>query len=158
MSTTSIASLPVRSAYSADVAISAAPVAGPRGEVRVRTIFASGTPSQASRSELKGLRLKRRLKGFVTEAHGENWKVLFVINGEQVPYELPSKELKHAKIEERYQPFEMDEFVPSAPGLAGKLYKFRPLAKTAAAALETLELDPEQTKKRDLILGRSKKA
>ena len=124
---------------------------------RARPILVPKPPA-ASNAKLKGFALKRRLKGFVSEALGETWKAVFVVNGEQIPYELPSKELKSADIKARYQPFEMDEFVPTVPGLVGKVYAFRPLAKVSAARLETFPLDSEQTKKRNRILARFKKS
>jgi hypothetical protein len=123
---------------------------------RVRPILVP-KPNAGSKAKLKGFALKRRLKGFVSEALGETWKAVFIVNGEQIPYELPSKELKSADIKARYQPFEMDEFVPTIPGLVGKVYAFRPLAKVSAATLEAFPLDSEQTKKRNRILARFKK-
>jgi len=54
----------------------------------------------------------------------------------------------------RFQPFEMDEMVPLQAGVAGKLYRFLPLANAKDAFVETLTLDPERQKKRDRIFAR----
>jgi hypothetical protein len=164
MSYATIASLPlsvqtVKYGMEPNISIASAVVAE-RITVRdgVRTITAIGARSNSSRAKIKGFSLKRRLKGFISEAIGETWKAVFVVNKEEIPYELPAKELKQSGIKERYQPFEMDEFIPTIPGMIGKVYQFRPLAKSTAATLETLKLDSEQIRKRDLILARFKKA
>lgn len=102
----------------------------------------------------RGFVVKRRLKGILMEAHGDTWRVVFVENGEKIPYDLPAERLRKAGIETRYQPFEMDEMEPIQNELAGKIYRFRPLAEAKDAFLEILPLDPERQRKRDLILAR----
>jgi len=100
--------------------------------------------------------VKRRLKGFIADAHGETWRVIFVEKGEKIPYDLPANYLRKAGVEQRYQPFEMDELEPTDPTLSGKVYRFRPLAPTNSAILESLPLDPERERKRNLILKKFK--
>jgi hypothetical protein len=114
----------------------------------------------ASRTEVKpeaaarNLMVTRKLKGFVFQNTGEIWRVMFIENGKEVPYDLPAARLHRAGIRERYQPFEMDELQPISPDIVGKVYRFRPLAKTTDVFNETLPLDPERQRKYDLIIAR----
>ena len=96
----------------------------------------------------------RKLKGYVANNESETWRVIFVVDGKEVPYDVPRDNLYKAGIQVRYQPFEMMELRPASSELSGKIYRFRPLAKTSDAQLETLPLDPERQRKYDLILER----
>ncbi len=101
----------------------------------------------------------RKLKGFISQNTGDTWRVMFVDNGRSVPYDLPAARLYKAGIQERYQPFEMDELESISPEIVGKVYRFRPLAKATDVFNETLPLDAERQRKYDLIiaqLGKSK--
>ena len=118
----------------------------------------------ASPKELKpeaaprNLMVTRKLKGFVSQNTGEIWRVIFIDNGKNVPYDLPAARLYKAGIRERYQPFEMDELQPISPDIVGKVYRFRPLAKATDVFNETLPLDPERQRKYDLIIARLAKS
>lgn len=117
----------------------------------------SDNPSRASggrKDDWKKFRVNRRLKGFVADAQGETWRVIFIENGNEIPYDLPADPLRRVGIVARFQPFEMDEMVPLQAGVAGKLYRFLPLAEAKDALLETLTLDPERQQKRDRIFAR----
>lgn len=139
-------------------------VGSPRGEASVyKASFRSlGTIGVAhASSEVKQLRqftVKRRLKGFLSEVHGTTCRAIFVVNGKEVPYDLPAKQLKQAGVEVRYQPFEMDELEPNISGVAGKVYRFRASAKSNDVTMEMIPLDPERIRKRDLIFAKLKKA
>ena len=106
----------------------------------------------------KSFVVKRRLKGFVTELTGDNWRVVFVVDAKEVTYDLPAKPLKDAGITARFQPFEMDELESVKPGTSGKLYEFRPLAEVDDAALDPLNLDPDRKQKLQRILAHFKKS
>ena len=96
----------------------------------------------------------RKLKGFISQNTGDTWRVIFVDNGRSIPYDLPAARLYKAGIQERYQPFEMDELESISPEIVGKVYRFRPLAKATDVFNETLPLDPERQRKYDLIIAR----
>jgi hypothetical protein len=126
---------------------------------RVRSLASDPIPNDRSRrNELRGFIVKRRLKGFVTDTQGETWRVTFVENRREIPYDLPAENLRKAGIETRYQPFEMDELESIRPDISGKVYRFRPLAETKDAFLDTLPLDPDRQSKRDLILAYFRKS
>ena len=94
----------------------------------------------------------RRLKGFLVEVQGADARVAFIENGETILYDLPAEQLRRAGITARNQPFQMDE-VEMQAGDEGWFvgYRFLPLAKLADAYIETLNLDDERKRKRDLI-------
>ncbi len=94
----------------------------------------------------------RRLKGFVVEVHGVDARVAFVENGQTILYDLPADQLRSAGITVKNQPFQMDE-VEMLVGNEGWFvgYRFLPLAKLEDAFIETLNLDDERKRKRDLI-------
>ncbi len=85
----------------------------------------------------------RRLKGFLVEV---------VENGQTILYDLPAEQLRRAGITAKNQPFQMDE-VEMQAGDEGWFvgYRFLPLAKLSDAYIETLNLDDERKRKRDLI-------
>lgn len=111
-----------------------------------------------TKQSLRDFIVSRKLKGYVANNESSVWRVVFVIDGKEVHYDIPGENLRKAGIQVRYQPFEMDELRPSSPDLSGKIYRFRPLAKTSDAQIETLPLDAERQRKYDLILGRFGKA
>ena len=94
----------------------------------------------------------RRLKGFLVEVQGADARVAFIENGETILYDLPAEQLRRAGITARNQPFQMDE-VEMQAGDEGWFvgYRFLPLAKPSDAYIETLNLDDERKRKRDLI-------
>ncbi len=98
------------------------------------------------------VRVLRRLKGFLIEMQGADARVAFVENGQTIHYDLPAEQLRHAGISARNQPFQMDE-VEMQAGDEGWFvgYRFLPLAKPSDAYIETLDLDDERKRKRDLI-------
>ena len=104
--------------------------------------------------ELRNFIVTKKLKGFVSQNDGEIWRVVFIDNGKEVPYELPASRLHRAGIQARYQPFEMDELQPISRDMAGKVYRFRPLAKANDVFIETLPLDSDRQRKYDLIIAR----
>jgi hypothetical protein len=120
-----------------------------------RTTFdASG-----SHSAIRDFRVIRKLKGFVAQTEGEKWRVIFVNEGKEIPYDLPAQALQKAGIQARYQPFEMQELESIYSEISGKIYRFRALADFDDVFIETLPLDPERQRKYDLILahfGKSK--
>lgn len=126
---------------------------------RVRPLSVDSVQSQRSRrNEFRDFIVKRRLKGFVTDTQGETWRVTFVENRQEIPYDLPADKLRKAGIEALYQPFEMDELEPIRSEFSGKIYRFRPLAEAKDAFLETLPLDSDRQRKRDLILAYFRKS
>jgi hypothetical protein len=94
----------------------------------------------------------RRLKGFLVKVQGEDARVAFVENGQTILYDLPAEQLRRAGITAENQPFQMDE-VEMQAGDDGWFvgYRFLPLAKLFDAYIETLNLDDERKRKRDLI-------
>ncbi len=69
-----------------------------------------------------------------------------------IPYDLPAERLRANGITAKNQPFQMDE-VEVQTGDGGTIvgYRFLPLAKPSDAYIETLNLDDERKRKRDLI-------
>jgi hypothetical protein len=100
-------------------------------------------------------RVLRRLKGFLVEEQGRECKVAFVENNAPVFYYLPSSGLRNAGVTAENQPFEMDEFESKNPdGSFSTGYTFRPLAGSADAFSDSLNLDGTRQQKRNLILRR----
>jgi len=100
----------------------------------------------------------RRLKGFVMSLSDADARVAFVQDGQTILYDLPSESLKKKGITALHQPFEMDEIqLQIEPYDAVTAYEFRPLAKREDAYVETLPLDAERARKRDLIFRKFKK-
>jgi hypothetical protein len=102
--------------------------------------------------EKSTVRVRRRLKGFLIEIQGVDARVAFVENGQTIPYDLPAERLRDSGITAKNQPFQMDE-VEVQTGDGGTIvgYRFLPLAKPSDAYIETLNLDDERKRKRDLI-------
>ena len=126
--------------------------------LRATSDYATGAESRRDR-KFKGFVTNRRLKGFVTEATGDTWRVIFIEKNRRVPYNLPAAKLREAGIEFVNQPFEVDELVPTALGAVGKTYVFRPLAKAEDAFHDPVLLDSNRQEKLKLILaqfGKSK--
>ena len=100
-------------------------------------------------------RVLRRLKGFLVEDQGRECKVAFVENKAPVFYYLPSAGLRNAGITGENQPFEMDEFESkNEDGSFSTGYTFRPLAGSADAFSDPLNLDQARQQKRNLIFKR----
>jgi hypothetical protein len=96
---------------------------------------------------------KRRLKGFLIEMEPEEARVCLIENGERFFYDLPSDQLRKAGITHQNQPFEMDEIemkIEDGGFVVG--YRFKPLARPEHAYIESLKVDDERKRKRDLIL------
>ena len=73
-------------------------------------------------------------------------------NGQTISYDLPAEQLRHAGITAKNQPFQMDEVEMQACDEGWFVgYRFVPLAKLSDAYIETLNLDDERKRKRDLI-------
>jgi hypothetical protein len=101
----------------------------------------------------------RRFQGFLIESQGLTARVGFIQNGEVIQYDMPAEQLRRSGIEIKNQPFQMDEIeMPSEGGGIIVGYRFRPLAKAADAYVETLDLDEERKRKRNLILQEFAKA
>jgi len=97
-------------------------------------------------------RVLRRFHGFVIEFHEQTARVALVQEGKTFPYDLPAEQLRKQGIELQNQPFQMDEVeVETGDGRTMVGYQFLALAKTSDAYIETLELDEERIRKRDLI-------
>jgi hypothetical protein len=103
-------------------------------------------------------RVRRRMTGFLSEMQGKNARVTFVVNGETFQYDMPADTLTKSRIEIVNQPFEMDEIEMETDEGFVIGYRFRPLAKASDSYRETLNLDEERKRKRDLILQRFAKA
>jgi len=129
-----------------------------QGAVGVRVISEAGAKETKPDIELRNFIVTKKLKGFISQNDGDTWRVTFIHNGKESPYDLPAGHLKKAGVSERYQPFEMDELQPLSPDVAGKVYRFRPLAKAADVFNETLPLDSERQRKYDLIIARLQKS
>ena len=116
--------------------------------------YKSATPARPEREQDTKLRVIRRLQGFLIEFQDTDAKVAFVQDGQTILYFLPSKSLRQSGIIAQNQPFEMDEVEMESP--CGPIfgYRFRPLAKPSDGFVETVELDPERQRKRDLIFKR----
>jgi hypothetical protein len=92
------------------------------------------------------------LKGFLIELQSDEARVGFVENGRTIVYDLPADPLRRAGVTLRNQPFQMDEI--ESEGKDGSItvgYRFLPLASRSDAYIETLSLDQERRRKRDLI-------
>ena len=88
----------------------------------------------------------------LTEATNEA-RVAFVENGKAILYDLPADQLLKAGIERQNQPFQMDEVeMTDENGHIIFGCRFIALAKPSDAYTETLHLDDERKRKRDLIL------
>ena len=110
------------------------------------------TTTDASR-RYRAVRTKRRLKGFLVELQSNEARVAFVENGQTVFYDLPADQIRHAGIEVRNQPFQMDEIeTEDEHGSLIVGYRFLALAKPSDAYIETLNFDDERKRKRALIL------
>jgi hypothetical protein len=118
--------------------------------LRYRPVQRASTTGHAGQKST--FRVLRRLKGFLVEMQGVDARVAFIENGQTIPYDLPAAQLRHAGITAKNQPFQMDE-VEMRAGDEGSFigYRFLPLAKTSDAYIETLNLDDERKRKRDLI-------
>jgi hypothetical protein len=110
------------------------------------------TSTTGAAGKKSSVRVLRRLKGFLSEVQGADARVVFVENGQTISYDLPAEQLRHAGITAKNQPFQMDE-VEMQAGDEGWFvgYRFLPLAKPSDAYIETLNLDDERKRKRDLI-------
>ena len=116
-------------------------------------------PVAAVRKKPTGRKVLRRLKGFVVALDDSQARVAFVQDGTTILYDLPAESLKKKGIIALHQPFEMDEIsLKVEPYDAVTAYEFRPLAARQDAYPETLPLDAERAKKRDLIFRKFKKA
>jgi len=103
-------------------------------------------------------RVLRRMSGFLMEIRGKNALVTIVENGESFQYDMPADRFRKCGIEVANQPLQMDEIeVETTDGLIVG-YRFRPLATVSDAYSETLNLDEERKRKRDLILKKFAKA
>lgn len=112
------------------------------------------SPALSRERNKRGHVTSRRFQGIVTQNTGETWQVDFVENGKAVPFHVPAKNLREVGVTLLNQPFEMDELVPTEPGMSGKWYKFRPLAQVGDAFVDSIALDPERKRKRAFILSR----
>jgi hypothetical protein len=121
----------------------------------IRVHAASAAPEKAAAKS----RVLRRLKGFLVETQGLDSRIVFVSDGEAVPYYLPTAQLKKAGITAPNQPFEMDEFeMETDDGAYAIGYRFLALAKPSDVFPDVLELDVERQRKRDLIFKKFGKA
>lgn len=120
---------------------------------RVRPVSFKEPIKNRYKDPLKDFRVVRRMKGFLTENQGQEWRVVFVDNNERYDYDLPAAQLRDAGIISNNQPFQMDEMESTIPGLSGTLYRFKALAMPEDAFLETLELDDERKAKRNEIFS-----
>jgi hypothetical protein len=94
----------------------------------------------------------RRINGFVVEDEGEEYKVVFVEDGQPVQYYMPSSPLRNAGITAPNQPFQMDEIEIEISG--GRMmtgYSFSPLAKPSDAFNDAIELNEERRRKLNTI-------
>jgi hypothetical protein len=100
----------------------------------------------------KGRKVLRRLKGFIVALNGPETRVAFVHEGEKIQYDFPASLLRKKGISALHQPFEMDEVsFEMEPYAAVTAYEFRPLAKVSDGYQETLTLDADRERKRNLI-------
>lgn len=112
----------------------------------------------ANASRRRPVRIKRRIKGFLVELESANSKtkearVAFIENGQMVLYDLPGDQIRNAGITVPNQPFEMDEVeTEDETGAIIWGYRFKALAEPSDAYIQTLPLDDERKRKRDLIL------
>jgi hypothetical protein len=106
-----------------------------------------------ARSEQKQQpRVLRRLQGFLLEIQGADARVALVENEHVFQYDLPADLLRRSGIEMMNQPFQMDEIeMRTDQGLVTG-YRFQPLANASDAYLDTLNLNDDRKRKRDLIL------
>lgn len=101
----------------------------------------------------------RRLRGFLVEERDEEARVVLENGGKRFDYYLPTHNLRSAGITQENQPFEMDEYEEkNDDGSFSTGYTFRPLAKDSDAFTDTVDLDDERKRKRDLILKKFKDA
>jgi len=107
----------------------------------------------------KGRKVLRRLKGFIAALNGKDARVAFVQDGENIFYDFPASLLRKQGITALHQPFEMDEVsFEMEPYAAVTAYEFRPLAKVSDGYQETLNLDADRERKRNLIFQKFGKA
>ena len=110
------------------------------------------TTRKHSRQEL-GANPKRRLRGFVIAAMGEQVRVGFVQHDNSVvEYLLPEKNLRKAGITAINQPFEMDEIEQKVGDGYFTGYVFRPMAHANAVVTDTFDADDDLTELRDAAL------
>jgi len=115
--------------------------------------YARITREEPSRETKHKPKVLRRLEGFLVELQANEARVAFVEKGQTILYDLPASQLRHAGIEIRNQPFQMDEIEMEAEDggwIVG--YRFISLAKPSDAYIESLNFDEERKRKRDLIL------
>lgn len=120
--------------------------------------FSKTERKSAAPETKKQTRVLRRFTGYLMEFEGRNARVAFVENGEVFQYDMPADRLQRSGIEIVNQPFQMDEFETRTDDGLEVGYRFRPLAKASDKFVETLDLDEEQKRKRDLILKKFAKA
>ncbi len=93
------------------------------------------------------------------ELQKDDARVAFVENGQTIFYDLPADQIRKAGINERNQPFQMDEIeTEDEQGSLIVGYRFLALAKPSDAYIEALNFDDERIRKRDLILKEFGKA
>ena len=123
-------------------------------EIRYGEVKRKNQPTTKSRP-----RILRRLYGFLIEFQGPSARVGFLQGGQVIQYQLPAEQLRRSDITLRNQPFQMDEVeITSDAGNVIVGYSFQSLAKPSDAYNDTLELDAERKRKRDLIFQRFAKA
>jgi hypothetical protein len=94
----------------------------------------------------------RRMKGLLLEISNQEARVAFVQDGKTILYDMPASHFRNAGIEQKNQPFQMDEIEMKTDLGMIVGYRFLPLAKASDAYIETLDFDEERRRKRDLIL------
>ena len=103
--------------------------------------------------DTRRIRVLRRLRGLVLEVGTEDVRVLLIDDEDSVEYWLPAGPLRKARITERHQPFEMDEFeTTDDDGSYGTGYRYRPLAEADAVFSDALDIDAEHRRRLGVIL------
>ena len=102
-------------------------------------------------------RTLRRLRGFVVEDHGREFKVGFVPEGgpeeKLVLYYLPADLLRHAGVTSENQQFELDEVVAKFwDGSVAVTYHIRPSAPAHEGFVDPLDLDEARREKLTAVL------
>jgi len=103
---------------------------------------------QQAAERQKAEKVLRRISGFLVEDEGEEYKVVFIEDGQPVQYYMPSTPLRKAGITAPNQPFQMDEIEVEISG--GRImtgYNFTPLAKPSDAFNDAIELNEERDRK-----------
>lgn len=98
------------------------------------------------------IKVLRRMKGLLLEISNQEARVVFVQDGKSILYDMPANHFRSAGIDQKNQPFQMDEIEMKTELGMIVGYRFLPLAKASDAYIETLDFDSERRRKRDLIL------